>query len=113
MVLIPNGGIRARQDALQATAGPPPPTGEMGPPMGGPGAGGASPTAGPLGEFAQMVMQMPPEEARANIAAAAQMLMQLDQMLSGGQQPQGAGPMAMPQGAPPPGAMQQGPPPMM
>lgn len=80
--------------------------------MGGPGAGGGSPTTEHLAAFAQMIMQMPPEEARANIAAAAQMLMQLDQMLAGGQQAQG-GPQAMPQGAAPPGAMQGPMPPMM
>ena len=73
----------------------------MGPPMGGPEAGGMSPVAEPLAAFAQAVMQMPPEEAKAAIAAAGQMLIQLDQQLGGGPE-QGA-----PQPAPPaPGAMQ-------
>ena len=72
----------------------------MGPPMGDPGAGGMSPVAEPLAAFAQAVMQMPPEEAKAAIAAAGQVLMQLDQKIGGGTG-QGA-----PQPAPPPGAMQ-------
>ena len=76
----------------------------MGPPMGGPEAGGQSPVAEPLMQFAQVVMQMPPQEAKAAIAAAGQLLMKLDQEIGGGQE-QGA-----PQPAPPQGAM-QGPPP--
>ena len=74
--------------------------------MGGPEAGGMSPVAEPLAAFAQMVMQMPPEEGKAAIAAAGQMLMQLDQQIGGGQQPQGA-----PQPAPPMQGAMQGPPP--
>lgn len=100
--------MMGKQQALQAAGpGPPPPTGEMGPPMGGPEAGGMSPVAEPLAAFAQMVMQMPPEEGKAAIAAAGQMLMQLDQQIGGGQQP----PQGAPQPGPPMQGAMQGPPP--
>lgn len=104
--MVVTNGLRGKQQALQAAGpGPPPPTGQMGPPMGGPEAGGMSPVAEPLAAFAEAVMQMPPEEAQAAIAAAGQMLMKLSEQLGGGQE-QGA-----PQPGPPPQGAMQGPPP--